>query len=353
MRNLLPILFSLILLSAFFNCAYPQDDLNTNLSKLTQDAAGQYVAPLISGFGADMNSGWLSRIPDAQIFGVDINFRIIGMGAFFDNANKTLSANTNFRFNRNEAELLTQNITDENIKQEVINQILSQDFNVGIQGPTAVGKKNEYITVIFKGHTFLVNGEEVNVASTKFKTDVYGALGDLPFMPLAAPQLTVGTVLGSCLSIRYLPSVQFNSDLGKMNYFGIGVMHNPNVWLGGTLPVDLGIGVFIETMNVGDIFKSKATQFSLFAGKTLGPSFFNVQPYAGISVETSTIKVNYIEKFITPLGEKSEDISFDLKGDNTFKFTLGTSFKFSLISLNVDYSLASYSTLSIGIGVDF
>jgi hypothetical protein len=320
---------------------------------LTQDAAGQYVAPLISGFGADMNSGWLSRIPDAKIFGIDINFRIIAMGAFFDNANKTLSSSTKFRFNRNEADSLTQNITDQNTRQEIINQILNQEFEVGIQGPTVVGKSDEYITVKFKGQTFRVNGNDYPIGSKEFQTDINGALGGLPIMPLAAPQLTIGTVMGSCLSVRYLPSIQTGSDLGKINYFGIGIMHNPNVWLGGTLPVDIGVGIFFETMNAGDIFKSNATQFSLFAGKTFGPSFSNVQPYAGLSVETSTIKVNYTEKFDTPLGVKTENISFDLKGDNTVKFTLGTSFKLALISLNVDYSFASYSTLSLGIGVDF
>jgi len=353
MRILSRFIFSLILLSGFFNSAYPQDDLHTNLSKLTQDAAAQYVKPLISGFGADMNSGWLSRIPDAKILGVDINLRIIAMGAFFDNANKTLSANTNFRFNQDEALLLTNDIQDENTRQEVINQILNQDFNVGIQGPTVVGKSHEYITVTFKGRTFLVNGEQIPVGSKEFQTDINGALGGLPIMPLAAPQLTIGTVVGSCLSVRYLPSIQTGSDLGKINYFGIGIMHNPNVWLGGTLPVDIGLGIFFETMNAGDIFKSNATQFSLFAGKTFGPSFSNVQPYAGLSIETSTIKVNYTEKFDTPLGVKTENISFDLKGDNKFKFTLGTSFKLALISLNFDYSFASYSTLSLGIGVDF
>ena len=353
MRNQSRLLISLILLSAFFNCIYPQDDLHTNLSKLTLNAAGQYVKPLISGFGADMNSGWLSRIPDAKILGVDINFRIIAMGAFFDNAHKTLSANTNFRFNRSEAELLTQNITDETTREDVIDQILSQDFYVGIQGPTVVGKKHEYITATFRGHTFIANGQEVEIGSKQFQTDINGALGGLPIMPLAAPQLTIGTVMGSCFSVRYLPSVETGSDLGKINYFGIGIMHNPNVWLGGTLPVDLGVGVFFETMNAGDIFKANATQFSLFAGKTFGPSFSNVQPYAGLSVETSTIKVNYTEKFDTPVGPKTEHISFDLKGENSFKLTLGTSFKLALISLNIDYSFAAYSTLSFGIGADF
>lgn len=353
MRTILQCLFTCILFISFVGSAFPQDDLKETLSKLTQNAAAQYVQPLVSGFGADMNSGWISSVPKPVIFGVDINFRIVAMGAFFDNANKSLNSNANFRFNRNEAELLTQDITDENTRQQVINQILDREFNVGIKGPTVVGKKDDYISVIFQGATFDINGSQVEVGAKEFKTDINGALEELPLMPLAAPQLTVGTVLGSKLSIRYLPPVELNSNLGKLNYFGIGIMHNPEVWLGNPLPVDVGVGIFTETMDVGDIFKTTATQFSLFGGKTFGPSFLNVSPYVGVSVETSTIEVNYQEKFETPLGLQTQNISFKLKGDNALKFTLGSSFKLAVISLNVDYSFAKYSTLSLGLGVDF
>lgn len=352
MRNIIRYLFIYLLFIAFTGNTFSQDGLKETLSKLTQDAAGQYVAPLISGFGADMNSGWISRVPKPSIFSVDINFRIVAMGAFFTNANKTLSSGANFRFNRDEAELLTENV-DPNIRQQVIDQILSREFKVGIQGPTVVGKKDDYITINFPAQDFTVNGQTVTVGSQQFATDINGALEELPVMPLAAPQLTIGTVFGTQLSLRYLPPVELKSDLGKLDYFGIGIMHNPATWFDVPMPVDFAVGIFTETMKVGDIFKSSATQFSLFGGKTFGPSFLNVSPYIGISVETSTITVNYTEKFETPLGLKTENISFDKKGDNKLKFTVGSSFKLAVVSLSVDYSFASYNTVSLGLGVDF
>ncbi len=42
------------------NIAMPRagNQLTENLSKLTGEAAKRYVAPVVSGFGANMNAGW-------------------------------------------------------------------------------------------------------------------------------------------------------------------------------------------------------------------------------------------------------------------------------------------------------
>ena len=353
MKSSLQTFFSLIIFITFFSNVYAQNGLDGTLSKLTQDAAGHYVAPLVSGFGADMNAGWIAPIPKPVLFSIDVNFRFVAMGAFFSDADKSFSTNAKFRFNRDEATLLTQDISDESTRQAVINQILSQDFNIGVQGPTIIGKKDDHIIVNFKGATFVVNGTPTQVGAKTIESDINGKLDGLPIMPLAVPQISLGTVYGSRLSIRFLPSIKLSSDLGDFNYFGIGIMHNPGIWLSNPLPLDVAVGIFTQTMKVGNVFNSSATQFSIFAGKTFGPSMLNVQPYAGLSVETSTTTVKYQEKFDTPTGVKTLDISFDSKSDNSFKFTLGSAFKLSAVFINIDYSFASHSTVSLGLGVDF
>lgn len=341
------ILYVLISIFVFSN-AFAQDDLNTTLSKLTQDAAGHYVAPIVSAFGADLNSGWLTFVPKPKLFGVDINLKLVVMGTLFQDANKTFSTSAKFRFSSNEADILVSSL-DPSVRSQVKNQILSQDFVVGIDGPTIIGSKDNQIVVHFQGAT--INGQ--NIASQDVPTDITGVLGDIPILPLVAPQLTIGTVYGSSLSIRYLPSIQINSDLGDFNYFGIGVMHNPSVWMKNPLPLDVAVGIFTQTMKVGNIFKASATEFGVFAGKTFGLPMLSVSPYAGLAVESSTITVSYVETFDTPTGTQSTNLSFDLTGDNTFRFTLGSTFKLGVISLNADYSFASYSVFSAGLGLDF
>ncbi len=344
--------FFLIAAVTFSSSVFAQD-LNETLSKLTKDAASTYVAPVISGFGADLNSGWLTRVPKPVKYSFDFNLKIVAMGTFFKDENKTFSTDANFRFNRNEADILTQGINNPNLKNAVEDQILSQDFNVGIKGPTIVGSKDDHVIVNFKGETFHTAYGDYTVPSQFVTTDITGVLDNLPIMPLGAPQLTIGTVFGSSLSIRYLPSLQLNSDLGKFSYFGIGVMHNPAVWMQNPLPLDLAVGIFTQTMKVGDIFKATATQFGIFAGKTFGPSMLNVSPYAGISYETSSITIHYQQQYDTPTGPQTADISFDLSGDNSFRFTLGSTFKLAILSINIDYSIASYNTVSAGLGFDF
>ena len=59
---------------------------------------------------------------------------------------------------------------------------------------------------------------------------VTGLLEDATVFPLAAPQLTFGTVLGTMGAIRYYPG-QTIKKIGKVNYFGFSILHNPSVWL--------------------------------------------------------------------------------------------------------------------------
>lgn len=337
-----------LLFGAFLFPVKAQSGLNETLSNLTENAAGKYVAPVVSGFGADLNSGWLTRVPKPVKLSFDFNLRIVAMGTFFQDANKSFSTDANFSFNRQEAEVLTEGMNPA-VRQGVIDEILKQQFYVGISGPTIIGKSTDSIRINFRGAT--INGQPV--AAKEITTAITGYLDNLPILPLGAPQLTLGTVYGTSLSIRYLPSIQLNSDLGKFSYFGIGVMHNPAMWLQNPLPLNVAVGIFTQTLKVGDIFKATATQFGVYAGKTFGPSMLNVSPYAGLSLETSSITIHYQANINTPAGPKTEDISFDLKGENSVRFTLGTTFKLAILSLNIDYSLASYNTVSAGLGFDF
>jgi hypothetical protein len=172
-------------------------------------------------------------------------------------------------------------------------------------------------------------------------------------IPLTTPQLSIGTLFGTSVELRYLPSVQLKSDLGKFKYFGIGIQHNPSVWFDNPLPVDISVGFYTETLDVGSEFSSKGTVFGLNVGKTFGPAALSITPYAGFELESSTITVNYNQTFDTQTGSETVNISFDESGENTSRFTLGASVRLSIINLNVDYSFAKFNTLSAGLGFIF
>ena len=325
-------------------------DLQQTLSNLTSDAASAYVAPIVSGFGGDLNTGWVTKVTPAKTLGFDFDFRIIAMGTFFTDPNKTFNTQASFRFNTDEANILTSGITNSSARNQIINQIITQDFTVKINGPTIVGNKSDSVHVFFPGKTFSTTAGNYTVPAQNVGTPVQGFLGDLPAMPLAVPQFTFGTVYGSSVSIRVLPSIQLNSDLGKFSYFGIGIQHNPAVWLPNPVPLDFSVGFFYQRMKVGDTFDSKATIFNINASRTFGTGALSVTPYVGVGFESSTITVKYNQLIDTPVGPEPVKVQFDLNGENSTRFVIGSSFGLGPININVDYNISKYNTVSAGLG---
>ena len=351
MKKLFCILFALLTFLGMYSAK--AQDLNQTLSNLSSDAASAYVAPVVSGFGADLNSGWVHRIVPAKKFSIDVEITIVGMGTFFNDANKTFASTGKFRFNRDQAMNLTSDISNQSARNAIVDQIINQDFEVGISGPTVVGGKDQNVKVNFPGQSFNTNYGSYTVQSKEIVTEVTGQIENLPILPLGAPQLSIGTFYGTALEFRYLPSIQLNSDLGSLTYFGFGIQHNPAVWLDTPLPVDLSVGFYTQSLKVGTIFNSSAVAFGLNVGKTFGPSMLNVTPYAGIMFESSNITVNYVQHVDTQAGPQDVAISFDLKGENSARFTLGAAFQLAIINLNVDYSLSKYNSASVGLGFVF
>jgi hypothetical protein len=339
---------------------FPQNDLQTTLQKLSKDAAAAYVGPTVSAFGADLNSGWVHRVPKATIFGIDIELGVVAMGTFFSNSNKTFSTSGTFRFTRAQATQLVQGYTLTNgQRNDLINQIVQQDINVGISGPTIVGAKSDSVKVNIKDAKFTSGGQTINLLGKNVPLPVTGYLENIPVFPLFAPQLTIGTFYGSSVSLRYIPAIKVNKKLGDFSYFGIGVQHNPAAWLPFPLPLDVSIGLFTQTMKLGTTFKSSATTFGIFGSKTFGTGAFNVAPYGGFSYESSSADVSYDYNIeiavpgVTGTVTSPQHITFNLVGENSARITLGAAFKLGFLSLNVDYNIAKYNVVSAGLGFIF
>ena len=176
-------------------------------------------------------------------------------------------------------------------------------MNVTVSGPTIVGSKKDSIKVSFTGGSVRVpyptladpnHDTVVTLLSANQTLGVVGFLEDLPMLPLAAPQASIGTILGTKFSLRYLPSVELDKKIGKFEYTGFGIQHNPFMWIPvPEPPVDVSIGYFTQTMKVGKIFESKASLFGIQASKTFGPGALNITPYAGLSFEKSDITIKY------------------------------------------------------------
>src|SRR5439155_563530 len=97
-----------------------------------------------------------------------------------------------------------------------------------------------------------------------------GIISKLPVLPLMAPQLTIGTILGTQATLRWLPSIELDPKLGKFSYLGFGIQHNPGVWLPFHMPVDVSGGFFTQKLEVGKVFSAQSMAMGVTASKTLG-----------------------------------------------------------------------------------
>ncbi len=330
------------------------DDLEETLEELSKDAAKSYVNPIVSAFGSNLNGGWYHKAPKSKIFGIDFEIGVVFMGTLFDSENKTFSTEGSFRFNRSQAEELTEDLPTA-IQDSVINAIITQDFEVGIYGPTIVGDKKDSVRIEFYSEDVTYNSPSgdtatVNVPGKVIPLPVKGLLGEIPALPLFAPQLSVGTVFGTQVVLRYVPTTKIE-NLGEFNYFGFGIQHNPKVWLPIPIPVDISASFFTQSMKIGNIATANATAFGLNVSKTIGFKMLNITPYGGYMYENSSMEFTYNYFIDTPTQNNvPQEINFTSDGENESRITAGLSLRLGVLNLNVDYNMAKYNSVTAGVG---
>src|ERR1035437_3169152 len=87
------IIYSIIILGLFLSVrSLKAQDLNDKLSELAKIAAQPYVKPAITGFGANLNSGWVSELPSDTHFSLHMNLKIVAMGAVINSSDKTFTS---------------------------------------------------------------------------------------------------------------------------------------------------------------------------------------------------------------------------------------------------------------------
>lgn len=348
-----------LIMSCISHVQYAQSQsLNETLENLGRDVATAYVKPIVSGFGADLNSGWMYRAPKATKFGFDFDFGFVVMGAFMPDDAKKINESAQFQFEPSIVDQITSSITDPTIRANVRNHFYNNPITVTVTGATIVGAKTDSLRAVFTGGNYSVTTSSgpytVNLNPANITLPVGGLLEDISLLPFVAPQFSVGTVYGTKLAFRYLPEIEVDKKIGKFNYFGFGIQHNPFMWLPvSEPPVDVSLGFFTQSMKVGSILETRATMFGVQASKTYGPGALNVTPYAGLSLESSKMTITYTFNAPNPIAGQPPvptPISFELDGENSARLTLGVSFKLAIIKLNADYNISKFNSLSAGLG---
>ncbi len=350
-----------------------EGEIEETLKQLTQQAATGYLAPIITPIGIDLNGGWFHKAPPAKMFGLSLELGLVGMLTTVpDDVVRTFSVtDTTFQFGDQQAwDLVTAiGIGDATVEQALFDQIKDQNFSVSIHGPNIMGASDDEIEIDFSGadvtfidpNTLLERTETLGADTWALGVGGLGFLEDLSFVPLAAPQLSVGTVLGTRATIRYIPTINLSTipgpslfldeDFGKISYFGFGLQHNPGVFLPTPLPLDVAVAFYTQTFKIGEeFFKVKTTAFGVNASKKLGIGPINITPYAGFMLEKSTIDIAYTYEVESLLGSPQNiDIALHFEGENKSRIILGLSVKLLLFNINADYNIGKWNSYTVGI----
>lgn len=333
-------------------------DIDEDLQKLGGAAAEGYLGPVVSTLGANMNQGWFFEAPKPELWGIDLSARLVFVGTTFGSSDETFSASTTTTIDEQTAELLAEEMVSTGLsgtaRQSAIDQVVAQlrgkPVNMSIDGPTLIGSEDDEIILTMNSSIKAWNGSDsvdVNGRAVPLGVTGAGLSGITPGVPLAFPQVTVGTLAGTQLSIRFLPETE------GFSVFGIGINHNPGFWTEkAQLPFGINSSVNFawSKMSYGDFLEFKAWNAGLTASRRLGWRFLNIAPFVGLGVEGSSLDVSYETSYKGADG-KPLKVGFSADGDNFFRATVGSKLRLGIIDLAGSYTMAKSNSIAFNLGL--
>lgn len=279
--------------------------VQNQVSYYTGADAVNYLQPLANAFGAALNSsfGYSASIPRASFH---LSLEAPVMGVIFEEKDRTFSTTA------------------------PAGSPMARTVDV----PTVVGD-GAAVTINFGG-----GGQSYSFP---------GGL-DLNSFGLVVPQLRIGAIMGTEALVRWIAYDQSDSDVGKINLFGIGGRHSISQYLGAKPPLDLAVGAMWQKEDVGDngrgddFVSSDAFSISLQASKRASIGFLGFEPYAGVAWESFSADVSYEDT-----NGELQNISLD--GGNDMRFTIGAGFDFLIGHLWADYNFANTDNFSFGLAL--
>ncbi|MCG8580780.1 MAG: hypothetical protein MI866_12735 [Bacteroidales bacterium] len=296
-------LVCVMVLSIFVSGVYAQT-VEEILSKYTEENGQMYLQPFADAFSADFNSG-LFHNAKVKKKGFSIYIGVVAQVATISNSAKYFQAYT-------DSELFPQ------------------------QGPYKV-------PTVF-GPT---EGVSVPIDGTGGMYEyVFPGGFDVDYLPLAMPQITIGSLFGTDFTARYITLDV--DDYGKIDVFGWGVRHSIDQYIP-ALPVALSVGYYNQSFKVGEYMDAKTNVVNLQTSITIPVITF----YGGLGYETSKVDVQYVYEGseISELTEPGDEIKFELEGANTIRATLGLCFNLGPVKIHGDYNMAKQNTFAVGLGI--
>lgn len=322
----------------------------------------EYIRPFAEGFGADLNTGWISRSRPNNVLQLDIMLRT-GV-AFVPSSSRTFSI------------------------EEI--PFLYLDH---ISGPrevqTAFGAETEGPELGMFGYN-LFNGERQELG----RFTMPGGTG-YPYVPAPIIQAGLGVGVDTEFIVRFVPPVRLGTM--KVGTNGFGIKHRINHWFarGSSLPVDVtlhaGFSQLSSTVHLnvqpevrediydpftddpgawsGQAVKLEAVGFS--GNLILGRSLQNLSLFGSVGIQTSRMSIHTPGGYpvITFNHDYDPDVSgaefrrkrieralnpvnLDYKEPNILFGSAGLSYDLQMLTFSASLSYSNYIVLNFGVGVN-
>jgi hypothetical protein len=267
--------------------------LSDNLSGLTDDDLEGYLSPLSTGLSGTMNAA-IFRTGHVPKSGVNITGGLVIMAIGYDDEDRTYLPD------------VPEGFTSTPV-------------------PTVVGKPKGEI-----------------IMSQSRLARMYPGGFDLDGFELAAPQISIGSFMGTRALFRYIALDLGDSDIGNFSYFGAGAQHSISQWVP-DLPVDLAAGFFVQNLDIGDgVVDANTVHVNVTASK----DFTYVQPYAGFGFDSIKMNAEYDD-------EDDPEASFDvtLERETDPHLTLGVVGKVPFLSVFFEFNAAAATGIAVGLSL--
>ncbi|HDT12064.1 MAG TPA: hypothetical protein ENO01_00250, partial [Candidatus Marinimicrobia bacterium] len=293
--------------------------LEESLQRMLGENARGYVQPLVTGFGAGMNSGLYRKASTATAtlplpIGIDVGLLVT--------ASAVPESGMKFEYSMMENEIvfpLSQislpagipaslrpddvTLTFEDIYNNYgVNEtptIASDEDGVVLETRTA----NEVYTAL-KNQLVTGQGMNANDVDTYLQPYLLSFLNSnlttiaptfpfpdglgLAYVPTASIQANVRIPFGIELQARYVPEYEISEEFGMFTMYGAGLRKSLPVPI-----VNVSVGAFYQVMKVGSIMEATNINYHVEVGRRLPIPIIKITPYIGAGYDQTTINLSY------------------------------------------------------------
>ncbi len=325
----------------FSALATAQSDINNIFAAGLDDAerfTNDYLSPVSEGVMYSISNGWYNTADAKPLGGFEIS--IIGNMSFFKNKEdkKTFILNT-----------------DEYENLQFVDGSISQPVS------TALGD--------IEGIMVFVEGEVAPGVTAREEFELPSGLASegINFIPSAFLQASVGIIKGTELKARFLPKI--DTDEVALGLYGFGIQHDFTKHLPADklLPVAIsgvigythldGTYDFTNTNIIDGRDQRIDTKINTWVFQAVVSTRLPViNFYGGLGYITGKSKTDVLGTYIVQSGPFIDTYTdpFSLRKDvSGVTGNIGAKLKLGFFRLNVDYTLAEFNNLSLGINFGF